>query len=276
MALHDPAQDEINQQLRSSIPARRFGIAGQVQDLVGKGELTPEAGERVSLNARANFERNQRLAREQEEARRVALEQKRSKAFLNRRQGQASLATANAALAKARKTAAGGDKATKEALLALGFSPEEAERFDGKLSPTTARASAENRSSRRRAEQAEEKLKFQREKEVSAVERRSREFKLKQITQSQRNASKEIADILKNKKDLDPKFKKSIQDLLDKSLADVEGKTEATLEEKNAFIDQALEEAGLLEVASDADKESREIVLRARELAREAGKFVPE
>ena len=113
MALHDPVQDSINRQIRSAIPARRFGIAGQVDRLVEQGELTPEAGERVSLDARANFERDRRIAAEREEARRAALEEKEAQAFLRRRQGEASLVAANAALAKARP---GGNKVSADAL----------------------------------------------------------------------------------------------------------------------------------------------------------------
>lgn len=146
MALHDPVQDDINRQIRSAIPARtrsrRFGIAGQVEDLVSRGELTPEAGERISLNARANFERDRRIASNAEEARQAKLEESRSLAEKRKFEGQSRLVLANAALAKTR---AGGDRIGEEGLAALGFSPEDRNRFSGNISPTTARTASTSR-----------------------------------------------------------------------------------------------------------------------------------
>jgi len=218
MALHDPVQDDINRQLRSAIPARQFGIAGQVQDLVGRGELSPEAGERVSLNARANVERDQRLAREREEARRAELEKKRAKAFLDRRQGQASLATANAALAKARP---GANKIGDEGLAALSFSPEEIKRFSGKLTRATARTASTSRSREKAAAiKADTKGETDRQKRIDKQRQanvRANQFKIREDRLERQNL---IAGIDKQLEDTSPESIQKIREVFNQLTGD--------------------------------------------------------
>ena len=220
MALHDPVQDSINRQIRSAIPARTrsFGIAGRVQDLVTKGELSPEAGERVSLNARANFERDKRIAEEREEARLADLEEKKSKSFLNRRQGEASLATANAALAKART---GGNRIGEEGLEALGFSSEDRNKFSGKITRATARTASTSRSQREAAAVKEET-----QREAANIKRidtqrqrnaRNNQAKAKEVRLS---AQSKLSALDKGLQDASPEDIKQIRTVFDQLVGD--------------------------------------------------------
>lgn len=203
MALHDPVQDSINREIRVSTKGDP-DLTGETPR--GRSFLLRQAAQlRARIEAPQRF-RAQRLAQEEASA------NTESKRLLQDREGRAKLGLASAALAKAR-----GGNIGSEGLAALGFNPEETERFSGNISPTTARTASTSRAQVKAAgirEEADEvarqqkRIDNQRQNNIKNNQNRIKEGRLK--------AQAEIAALDKGLQSTSPEDLQKIKEVFDR------------------------------------------------------------
>lgn len=212
MALHDPVQDEVNRQIQGE----RISTKGD-PDL--RGETSRGAAFLLRQAARLKFDmegpsrlRAKRLAQEE------TLRNAESKRILRDRQGQASLATANAALAKARP---GANNIGEEGLAALGFSPEDVTRFSGKITRPTARIASTARSQRDAAALREQSERTANElKRIDTQRQRNARTNQAKAKEARLSAQSQLSALDKGLQDASPEDIKQIKAVFDQLVGD--------------------------------------------------------
>jgi hypothetical protein len=294
MALHDPVQDEINRQIRASLSARRTPQERELLRLPRTEDITnipPEGVESVleradrslgrvfttTVKGESARDKAFRLRKEEglrrflaeREAGRVRREDQQSTirgkdalAQMREMQGRASLITANAALAKAR-TGAKGDRASADALRALGLDPA----LD--ISRVTARTVAEEKGKRERgraaAEREKEKLEAQREKEKRIREDREKSLDLKQRAEARAQTKEQVESILRDQ-NVSEETRSKVSSIVNQALSKMQD------EEVPPEVVEELFNEALGETFGDRKKAAA----LAKQRARERGYYVPE
>ena len=141
-----------------------------------------------------------------------------SKLSLDEQRVATSRILANTAATKAKGTTIGG-----EGLTALGFSPEDVNKFSGKISPPTARTGAQLKERRAALKDSEKTLQFRKEKEVND----QRENNRKSIRATNRDAIAktriQLGAIDKQLGSVNPEEIKKARGLVQSLLAEQEG-----------------------------------------------------
>ncbi len=189
----------------------RGGIANRLirQNITGKaGTLSAANRDDPELRARL-IENAGRLGQarfmSQFRAKQEALRNAASKRELQKSTGDARLATAQAALRRARGGGRGGEgSASAEALEALGFSPENINKFKGNISPKTARSAAGFREQRVGQQGRKNSLQLRREKEINRQRESNRTNNRANAKQAAANVKTQLAAIKDQLGSIDP------------------------------------------------------------------------
>lgn len=238
MAQHDPVQDEVNRQIREGTLTERRGrspfFRGAIANRLRSAALEKEApsfatkgdpgpalsgetprGRRFLLaqaaQIKSRIEAPGRLRAQQQALEEVRANAK-SKRLLQDRTGQSRLALGNAALAKAR-----GGNIGDEGLAALGFSPEEVNRFSGNISPTTARTASTSRSQVKAAAIREDSNEVARQqKRIDNQRQNNIRNNQAKIREDRQRAQAEIAALDKGLQSTSPEDIQKIKEVFDR------------------------------------------------------------